>query len=272
MEVKGRRKEAISLHPSAFGFQLSAKTALITGASGIAAATARMFIERGASVMVLDRAKENLARLKSELPSSYVFEGDLLEPTTSKAAVEKAVEQFGKLDILVNVAGVSGRRFGDGPVHRASDAGWDMVMDVNVKTTFQMCRAALGPMMEQGSGSIINVASVLAYSPAAEFFSTHAYAASNGARIALTKSMAAYYAQYGIRANAVAPGLIATPMSVRAQGHKGILKYIRNRQPLTGDLGQPEDVAEAIAYLASDAAKFVTGVVLEVSGGWSVAG
>jgi NAD(P)-dependent dehydrogenase (short-subunit alcohol dehydrogenase family) len=223
-------------------------------------------------VMVLDKSKENLARLKAKLPAIYTFEGDLLDPSTAKAAVDQAVDIWQRLDILVNVAGISGRRFGDGPVHGASDEGWDMVMDSNAKTTFQMCRAALGPMMERGSGSIVNTASVLAYAPAVKFFSTHAYAASNGARIALTKSMAAYYAPYGIRVNAVAPGLIATPMSVRAQTHKGILKYIQTRQPLSGKLGQPEDVAEAIAYLASDGAKFVTGVVLEVSGGWRVAG
>ncbi|HEU4743065.1 MAG TPA: SDR family NAD(P)-dependent oxidoreductase [Meiothermus sp.] len=251
---------------------LAGKTALITGASGIAAATARLLARRGGLLMVLDRSRENLARLEAELPGLECFEGDLLETDTADRAVGVVLERFGKLDILVNVAGISGRRLGDGPTHEATDAGWDRVMDTNAKTTFQMCRAALRPMMRQGSGVIINTASVLAYAPAAEFFATHAYAASNGARIALTKAMAAYYAPCGIRVNAVAPGLIATPMSARAQGDEQILGYIRTRQPLTGKLGEPQDVAEAIAYLASDAAKFVTGVVLEVSGGWSVAG
>jgi NAD(P)-dependent dehydrogenase (short-subunit alcohol dehydrogenase family) len=251
---------------------LANKSALITGASGLAAATARLLVQRGAIVMVLDKSTQNLSQLQSQLPEVECFEGDLLDPATSVKAVEQALSQFGKLDILLNVAGISGRRLGDGPVHQASDEGWDSVMHVNAKATFQMCRAALKPMLAQGSGAIVNTTSVLAYSPAREFFSTHAYAACNGARIALTKAMAAYYAPHGIRVNAVAPGLIATPMSQRAQEDAQILQYLKTRQPLTGKLGQPEDVAEAIAYLASDAAKFVTGVVLEVSGGWSVAG
>lgn len=251
---------------------LAGKAALITGASGIAAATARLFVDRGALVTVLDRSGENLARLEAERPGLAPFEGDLLEAGTAERAVGAALERFRRLDILVNVAGISGRRFGDGPAHEATDEGWGRVMDTNAKATFQMCRAALRPMMGQRSGVIVNTASVLAYAPAAEFFATHAYAASNGARIALTKAMAAYYAPYGIRVNAVAPGLIATPMSARAQGDRQVLEYVQTRQPLTGGLGAPEDVAEAIAYLASDAAHFVTGVVLEVAGGWSVAG
>ncbi|WP_027891440.1 SDR family NAD(P)-dependent oxidoreductase [Calidithermus chliarophilus] len=251
---------------------LTGKSALVTGASGIAAATARHLAGLGAGVMVLDKSGENLSRLESELPGVACFEADLLEPSAPDAAVAAVLGRFGRLDVLVNAAGISGRRFGDGPVHEATDAGWDIVMDTNARSTFRMCRAALGPMLEQGSGAIVNVASVLAYAPAREFFATHAYAACNGARIALTKAMAAYYAPHGIRVNAVAPGLIATPMSARAQGDPAILGYVRVRQPLTGKLGTPEDVAQAIGYLASDAARFVTGVVLEVSGGWSVAG
>jgi len=135
-----------------------------------------------------------------------------------------------------------------------------------------MCREALAPMMVQHSGVIVNMASVLAYAPNPDFFATHAYAASNGARIALTKAMASYYARYGIRVNAVAPGLIATPMSSRAQNDPDIISYLQTRQPLTGTFGEPEDVAEAILYLASDAAKFVTGVTLEIAGGWGIAG
>lgn len=249
---------------------LAGKTTLITGASGIGAATARLFVQRGAKVMVLDKNGGNLEALKTELPQIQIFQADLLEPGAAARAVANAVSQLGGLDILVNIAGISGRRFGDGPVHQATDEGWDRVMDTNARTTFQMCRAALGPMMAQKSGAIVNIASVLAYSPAAEFFATHAYAACNGARIALTQSMAAYYAPYGIRVNAVAPGLIATPMSQRAQTDEQILEYLRGRQPLTGKPGTPEDVAEAIAYLAT--APFVTGIVLEVAGGWSVAG
>jgi len=137
---------------------------------------------------------------------------------------------------------------------------------------FCMCREALAPMLAQESGAIVNTASVLAYAPNPDFFATHAYAASNGARIALTKAMAAYYARHGIRVNAVAPGLIATPMSQRAQNDPQIVTYLKTRQPLTGTFGEPDDVAQAILYLSSDAAAFVTGVVLEVAGGWGIAG
>lgn len=249
---------------------LRGQSALITGASGIAAATARLFVEHGAQVMVLDKNLESLQMLIAGHPEIETLQADLLNTDASTLAVEKALSRFGRLDILVNVAGISGRRFGDGPVHEATDEGWDMVMNTNAKSTFQMCRAALGPMMAQRSGAIVNIASVLAYAPAVDFFSTHAYAACNGARIALTKSMAAFYARYGIRVNAVAPGLIATPMSQRAQSDIQIRVYLQSRQPLTGQPGKPEDVAQAILYLST--APFVTGVVLEIAGGWSVAG
>lgn len=144
-------------------------------------------------------------------------------------------------------------------------------MDTNVKTTFRVCRAALKPMLEAGSGSIVNTASVLGYAPST-LFATHAYGVSKGAIIALTRTMAAYYADKGIRVNAVAPGLIETPMSLRAQGDETTKAYIKTRQPLTGAFGAAEDVADAIGYLALEKSKFVTGTVLEVAGGWGVAG
>jgi NAD(P)-dependent dehydrogenase (short-subunit alcohol dehydrogenase family) len=245
-------------------------TTLITGSTGIAAATAQAFLSAGFGVLVLDRSSQNLETIKTQHPQLETFCGDLLEPETSINAVQHCLEKFGRLDVLVNVAGISGRRYGDAPVHQATDEGWDTVMDSNAKTTFMMCRAALAPMMAQGSGSIVNTASVLAYAPNKDFFATHAYAACNGARIALTKSMAAYYAQHGIRVNAIAPGLIATPMSARAQNNPEILAYIEQKQPITQSLGTPQDCAQAIYYLAT--APFITGVVLEVAGGWSVAG
>lgn len=249
---------------------LGGKASLVTGASGIAAAAARLFAEHGAQVMVLDKSPENLEALRGELDGLETFQADLLEADSANRAVAAALQRFGRLDLLVNVAGISGRRFGDGPAHEATDAGWDVVMNTNVKTTFQTCRAALRVMMPQGSGCIVNTASVLGYAPAAAHFATHAYAASKAALMGLSKSMAAYYAGHGIRVNAVAPGLIATPMSARAQGDEGVQEYVRTRQPLTGKMGTPEDVAGAILYLAT--APFVTGVVLEVAGGWSVAG
>jgi NAD(P)-dependent dehydrogenase (short-subunit alcohol dehydrogenase family) len=245
---------------------------LITGASGIAAATARIFAAAGHRILILDRDTTNLDAICAEIPSAIAFQADLCEHGAAAAAVAMALDHFGRLDVLVNVVGISGRRFGDGPVHECTDDGWRVVMETNLDTTFRMCRAGLEPMLSAGRGSIVNVASVLGYSPAASHFATHAYAASKGAIISLSRAMAAHYASDRIRVNVVAPGLIATPMSTRAQQDPATRDYLRVRQPLTADLGSPEDVAQAIDYLAFDRASFVTGVVLEVAGGWSVAG
>jgi NAD(P)-dependent dehydrogenase (short-subunit alcohol dehydrogenase family) len=246
--------------------------ALITGASGIAAATARALAAGGHDLLVLDRNTANLESIHRELPALIPFEADLCKSGAADAAVKAAVDGFGRLDVLVNVVGISGRRFGDGPVHECTDEGWRVVMSTNLDTTFHMCRAALEPMMAARNGSIVNVASVLGYAPAGELFATHSYAASKGAIISLSRAMAAYYAAMRIRVNVVAPGLIATPMSTRAQNDDATRDYLRTRQPLTGDFGTPEDVAGAIEYLATDRSSFVTGVVLEVAGGWSIAG
>jgi NAD(P)-dependent dehydrogenase (short-subunit alcohol dehydrogenase family) len=243
---------------------------IITGSTGIGAATAELFHARGAKLCVVGRDEKNLDALRERIPDLVTVSADLTHAGAARSVVQRALEAFGRVDVLVNVAGISGRKFGDGPTHEASDEGWDVVMDTNAKTTFSMCREALEPMMRQGSGSIVNMASVLAYAPNKDFFATHAYAACNGARISLTKAMAAYYASHGIRVNAIAPGLIATPMSTRAQTNPDILEYMKSKQPITGTLGEASDCAEAIAYLAT--APFVTGVVLEVAGGWSVVG
>jgi NAD(P)-dependent dehydrogenase (short-subunit alcohol dehydrogenase family) len=252
--------------------RLAGKRVLVTGASGIGAATARRCLEEGARVFVADRDAARVDALCANLPGLTGTAADLSDEAGAEAVAAEAVEALGGLDVLVNVAGLSGRRYGDGPVHAASAGGWDAVMDNNARSTFLMCRSALAPMLRQGRGAIVNTGSVLAYAPAAAHFATHAYAASKGAIHALTLSMAAAYARDGVRVNAVAPGLIATPMSERAQGDPAVLAYLRERQPLTGAPGAPEDVADAIVYLASDEARFVTGTILEVAGGWGVAG
>lgn len=249
---------------------LAGAGALVTGAGGISSATARALSAAGARVMVVDREAAVLDRLIAQAPELLSHTADLTAPGAADQAVAVALRAFGRLDIVCNVAGISGRRYGDGPVHEATDAGWDTVMETNAKTVFTMCRAALKPMMAQRDGVIVNMSSVLAYAPNAEHFATHAYAASKAAIIGLTRSMAAYYAPHGIRVNAVAPGLIATPMSARAQHDEAILTYLQQRQPLTGLPGEADDVAQAVLYLVN--AHFVTGEVLEVAGGWGVAG
>src|SRR5512146_867672 len=125
-------------------------------------------------------------------------------------------------------------------------------------------------MLPQGTGSIVNISSVLGMVGGDEDFATHAYASSKGAVISLTRSIASYYAPRGIRANVICPGLIATPMSQRAQESEHIRSRLAQLQPLTGDFGSAEDVAQAALYLASDEASFVTGAVLTVDGGWTV--
>ena len=251
---------------------LTGQAAIVTGASGIGAATARRFLAEGASVWIVDKDPARVEGLTEQHAGLHGSTGDLRDEAVCDAVVREALDAFGRLDVLVNVAGLSGRRFGDGPTHEASAEGWDMVMDSNARSTFLMCRAALRPMVERRGGAIVNTASVLAYAPNSEHFATHAYAASKGAILALTRSMASYYARYGIRVNAVAPGLIATPMSRRAQEDPAIVSYLERRQPLAAGPGQADDVAEAALYLASDASRFVTGTHLEVAGGWSVSG
>jgi NAD(P)-dependent dehydrogenase (short-subunit alcohol dehydrogenase family) len=252
--------------------RLAGRRVLVTGASGIGAAVARRCLDEGARVFVADRDAERVDALQAELPDVGGAAGDLADDADAGDVVQRALAALRGLDVLVNVAGLSGRRYGDGPVHEATAAGWDAVMRNNARSTFLMCHFALPPMRAQRRGAIVNTSSVLATAPNARHFATHAYAASKGAIDALTRSMAAFYARDGVRVNAVAPGLIATPMSERAQGDPEIVAYLRERQPLTGAPGEPADVADAILYLASDEARFVTGTVLEVAGGWSVAG
>ena len=255
--------------------RLANKVCLITGSTGIGAATSRLAAREGASVFVVSRDEESCRALAEEIGCGYHV-ADLTRSGEVAAAVESCLAQLDRVDALFNVAGVSGRNFGDGPVHECSEEGWEITMETNVKSVFLMCRAVVRRMLEQPvgesglRGSILNMASVLAFSPEPKFFATHAYAASKSAIIGLTRAMAAYYAPSKIRVNAVAPGLTRTPMSLRAQQNHDLLEFIKTKQPLSEDLIEADDVARAAVFLLSDDARNITGEVLSVDAGWRV--
>lgn len=254
--------------------RLADKIAIVTGGgSGIGLATAQLFAEEGARVIVFDI---NASHTDLNLPPSNEppLPSALRVDVTSASEVESAIKQVVKicnhLDILVNVAGGSGRKWGDGPTDSCSLEGWEKTLALNLDSVFHCCKYALQVMLTQGRGVIVNVSSVLGMVGGDNDFATHAYASSKGAVISLTRSIASYYAPRGIRANVICPGLIATPMSQRVQESEHIRARLPQLQPLTGGFGSPQDVAQAALYLASDESSFVTGSVLTVDGGWTV--
>jgi NAD(P)-dependent dehydrogenase (short-subunit alcohol dehydrogenase family) len=255
--------------------RLQNRVCLITGSTGIGAATARLAASEGASVFVVSRDEESCRALAGEIGCGHHV-ADLTRSGEVAAAVESCLARLDRIDALFNVAGVSGRKFGDGPIHECSEEGWDITMETNVKSVFLMCRAVVRRMLEQPAGesglrgSILNMASALAFSPEPKFFATHAYAASKSAVIGLTRAMAAYYAPSKIRVNAIAPGLTRTPMSQRAQQNPDLLEFIKTKQPLSEDLIEADDVARAAVFLLGDDARAVTGEVMSVDAGWRV--
>ena len=238
---------------------LEGKAALVIGAAGgIGRAVVDAFEEAGAEVFGVDVAETN-----------GVFRADLGRADEAESAVASAVERFGRLDIVFNGAGISGRPFGDGPVHECAEEAWDRVLDANLKSVFLVCRHAVPQLIVGGGGSIVNVSSVLGIVGGDEDYGSHAYAASKGGVVALTRAVAAYYARQRVRCNVLCPAVIDTPQAARSVGDPRLRARLRELQPLTGEPGRPEDVAAAALFLASDASGFVTGVVLPVDGGWT---
>jgi NAD(P)-dependent dehydrogenase (short-subunit alcohol dehydrogenase family) len=256
---------------------LLGKVLLVTGSTGIAAATAELAAEAGARIFVTSRTPENAEALATKTGGAFLA-ADLVAPGSAEQAVDACVAKYGRLDAVFNVAGISGRKFGDGPLHECTEEGWDTTLDVNVKSMFLVCRAALLRMLAQPvapnglRGTILNMASVLGFSPQGQHFATHAYAASKGAILAMSKSMAAYYAPQKIRVNVVAPALVRTPMSARAQNDPKILALMKTKQPLAEDLIDAADVARASLFLLGDDSRMITGDALTVDAGWSVSG
>jgi NAD(P)-dependent dehydrogenase (short-subunit alcohol dehydrogenase family) len=260
--------------------RLEGKNCIISGATGIAAATAELAAAEGAALFIVSLVEEDCRALADKLRSGGAVCEYAAADLTSAAAVERAVEsaagRFERLDLLFNVAGMSGRRFGDGPLHECSEAGWDKTLAVNLKTMFLLTREVLKRMLVQElssaglRGSILNMGSVTAFSPEPEHFATHAYAAAKGAVESLTVTTASYYAPRKIRINAIAPGLVRTPMSKRAQLDDSILRLMKSKQPLPGTILKPVEVARAALFLLSDESRHITGQTLTIDGGWRI--
>jgi NAD(P)-dependent dehydrogenase (short-subunit alcohol dehydrogenase family) len=246
---------------------------VIGGTTGLGLSAAKAFIREGARVIVVGRKPERVEAAQQELGgNARALAGDATDANTAVRAIETALRELGGFHGLYHVAGGSGRRQGDGPLHEITDAGWSYTLNENLTSMFYSNRAAAQQFLKQGNGgTILNMGSVLGFSPSPKFFSTHAYATTKAAIIGLTTASASYYAPRNIRFNVLAPALVATPMSQRAQGDEAILEFIETKQPLDGGrIGAPEDLDSAAVFFMSDESKFVTGQVLAVDGGWSV--
>ncbi|HEX9998616.1 MAG TPA: SDR family oxidoreductase [Abditibacterium sp.] len=246
---------------------------IIGGTTGLGLSAARAFVREGARVVVVGRNPQSCAAAESELgQNARSFSGDASDPQTAPHAIELAISAFGGFDGLYHVAGGSGRKMGDGPLHEVRDEGIDATLDLNLKSLILSNRAAVQKLLEIGKGgSILNMGSVLGHAPSREFFATHVYAATKSAAEGFTKSCAGYYAPHNIRFNLLAPALVETPMAQRAAQDETILEFIATKQPLDGGrIGKPEDLDAAAVFFLSDGSKFCTGQMLFVDGGWEV--
>jgi NAD(P)-dependent dehydrogenase (short-subunit alcohol dehydrogenase family) len=243
------------------------------GTDGLGLSAALACIDEGANVIAVGRNPGQSEEASRQFNNKgAVLTGDAKEELVAEKAIQACVDRYGGFDGLYHVAGGSGRKFGDNPLHEMTAEGWHQTLELNLTSLMFSNRAALKFFMNhRQGGAILNMGSVLGFSPSPIYFSTHAYAACKSAVIGLCKSMAAYYAKYNIRINVVAPGLVKTPMSQRAAGDEAIMQFIQTKQPLDGGrIAIPEDVNGAAVFLLSDQSKFITGQVIAVDGGWSV--
>jgi len=243
--------------------RLKDKTAIITGGgTGIGLATARAFCQEGAKIILFGRRKEKLEKAVEKLGGSAIFvQGDMTNNNDLDKLINKTLHNFKKIDVLVNNAGL----FNGSPLHEISDSQWDEIMDINIRSVFQLTRRVLPVMLSQKYGSIIHISSILGLIAVPQ---VAAYNVSKGALNQFSRSIAVEYGSSGIRSNSICPGLIATDMTADLMKDADLMKEWSKEYPI-GRFGKPEDVANACLYLASDESSFVTGITLPVDGGFT---
>jgi NAD(P)-dependent dehydrogenase (short-subunit alcohol dehydrogenase family) len=248
--------------------RLEGKVAVITGGNaGIGEAVAKRFSEEGAAVVITGRRQQELERVASviRLNKGKVLGvvGSVTDETHVKDVVRRTLDSFGKIDVLVNNAGIGefGKR-----LHETDDATWAKVLEVNLTGVFRMTRAVITQMLKQGRGSLVNISSVAGL---VGLSGLTAYTASKGALDALTRALAVEYAKEGIRCNVVNPGLINTPMAAPLMANPDMLQPILAQYAIRRP-GTPEEVANMVLYLASDEAAWVTGATFPIDGGMTV--
>lgn len=250
-----------------------ARTLLITGSSGIAAATARLAASRGNHIFIVGNRESECSDLCKDIADSQYAVADVADYQAVQQAVAICIQKFGAVDAVFSVAGISGRSLGDGPLHECTPQAWQAMMTIHAAGTFHVCREVLRHWLDaRRKGTILNTSSVLARFPEREFFATHAYAASKGAIESMSLAAAAYYAPLGIRINVLAPGLVRTPMSIRAQANDKIRSFIAHKQAVKGDFVEAEEIARIALFLLSDESIPMTGEVIRADAGWAVTG
>jgi len=245
--------------------RLSGKVALVTGGSrGIGFTTAKILSENGATVVITAKDPKRLEKSTSEISNAIGIAADIRNRNDVKNVVNKTIEKFGRLDILVNNAGIFPKIK---QLHEIDEDDWNEVLDVNLTGQFRFTKEAI-PYLQKTAGCIINISSDAGLK-AYQGFNADAYSASKAALILLTKCWALEYATNKIRVNCICPGVVDTDMTkpfLKTQKDK---EFMDNEHPI-GRIGQPEEVAKAVMYFASDDASWTTGAILAVDGGESI--